>query len=227
MAIYQGLKFPLAILIRGFTLGDGGPIQGGTLTDDHTMENRRKKLLVNPIQQRRFVMGAVLTGIILINLTVILTVIFNPLLLEAVEINHLMFLAGVEIVTVFGIAHFSLILSHKIAGPAYALARDLKRLADGDLTVEIRLREGDFNMEAADALNFTADILRTRMKAIKAELAKLEALRNIDEDTRHTIEQLLHDVAYFKTEPGFNADPHGDQIFVTTGPQADGLVKDA
>jgi nitrogen fixation/metabolism regulation signal transduction histidine kinase len=191
------------------------------------MDNRRQKLLVNPIQQRRFVMGAVLTGIILINLTVILTVVFNPMLLEAVEINHLMFLAGIEIVTVFGIAYFSLILSHKIAGPAYALARDLKRLADGDLTVEIRLREGDFNMEAAEALNFTAEILRTRMKAIQAELAKLEARRNIDEDTRHTVERLLHDVAYFKTEPDVKSDPHSNKIFITTGPQSGELLKDA
>jgi len=191
------------------------------------MDNRRQQLLVNPIQQRRFVMGAVLTGIILINLTVILTVVFNPLLLEAVEINHLMFLAGIEIVTVFGIAYFSLILSHKIAGPAYALARDLKRLADGDLTVEIRLREGDFNMEAAEALNFTAEILRTRMKAIQAELAKLEARRNIDEDTRHTVERLLHDVAYFKTEPDVKSDPHSNKIFITTGPQSGELLKDA
>jgi len=192
-----------------------------------TMDNRRKILLVNPVQQRRFVMGAVLTGIILINLTVILTVLFNPLLLEAVEINHLMFLASVEIVTVFGIAYFSLILSHKIAGPAYALARDLKRLADGDLTVEIRLREGDFNMEAADALNFTAEILRTRMKAIKVELAKLEARRNIDEDTRHTVERLLHDVAYFKTEPSVSSDSQSNNIFITTGPQSGELLKDA
>jgi len=192
-----------------------------------TMDNRRKILLVNPVQQRRFVMGAVLTGIILINLTVILTVIFNPQLLEVVEINHLMFLASVEIVTVFGIAYFSLILSHKIAGPAYALARDLKRLADGDLTVEIRLREGDFNMEAADALNFTAEILRTRMKAIKVELAKLEARRNIDEDTRHTVERLLHDVAYFKTEPSVSSDSQSNNIFITTGPQSGELLKDA
>ena len=172
-------------------------------------------------------MGAVLTGIILINLTVILTVIFNPLLLEAIEISHLMFLAGVEIVTVFGIAYFSLILSHKIAGPAHALARDLKRLADGDLTVEIRLREGDFNMEAAEALNFTAEILRTRMKAIKAELVKLEAQRNIDEDTRYTVEQLLRDVAYFKTEPSVNSGPHSNEIFITSGPQSEELLKNA
>ena len=169
-----------------------------------TMSNRRKTLLVNAVQQRRFIMGAVLTAIILINLSVIFTLIFNPLLLNALEINHVMFLAGVEVVTVIGIAYFSLILSHKIAGPAHALARDLKRLADGDLTVEIQLRKGDFHGEAAEALNFTAEILRTRMKAIKLELAKLEARRNIDEATRQTVEQLLRDIAYFKTEPGFS-----------------------
>ncbi len=189
------------------------------------MNNRRQTLLVNAVQQRRFVMGAVLTGIILINLAVILTVIFNPLLLEAVEISHLMFLVGVEIVTVFGIAYFSLILSHKIAGPAHALARDLKRLADGDLTVEIHLRDGDFNMEAAEALNFTAEILRSRMKTIKAELVKLEARRNIDEDTRHTVEQLLHEVAYFKTEPDFGSGPFSDEVFITAGPQSEELLK--
>ena len=189
------------------------------------MENRRQQLLVNPVQQRRFVMGAVLTGIILINITVILSVIFNPQLLEAVEINHLIFLAGIEIVTVFGIAYFSLILSHKIAGPAHALARDLKRLADGDLTVEIHLREGDFNMEAAEALNFTAEILRTRMKAIKAELENLETRRNIDEDTRHTVERLLHDVAYFKTEPRFSSVQLSDEVFNTAGPQSEELLK--
>lgn len=165
------------------------------------MENRRRILLVNAVQQRRFIMGAVLSAIILINLLVICTVIFNPLMLDAVEIGHIMFLAGVEIVTVLGIGYVSLILSHKIAGPAYALARDLKRLADGDLTVEIQLRKGDFHLEAADALNFTAGVLRTRMKAIRSELAKLETRRDIDEETRHTVEQLLRDIAYFKTEP--------------------------
>jgi methyl-accepting chemotaxis protein len=170
------------------------------------MQNRRKILLVNAVQQRRFVMGAVLVSIILINLAVIFSVIFDPALIGSFQVSHLFSLVGVEAVTVFGIAYFSFILSHKIAGPAYALARDLKRLADGDLTVEIRLRKGDFHMEAADALNFTAGVLRTRMKAIKSELAKLEAQQDIGKEARQTIERLLDDVAYFKTEPGMNPD---------------------
>jgi hypothetical protein len=80
-------------------------------------------------------------------------------------------------------------------------------------------------MEAAEALNFTAEILRTRMKAIKAELVKLEARRNIDEDTRHTVEQLLHEVAYFKTEPEVKSDPHSNKIFITAGPQSEEPLK--
>jgi len=169
------------------------------------MENRRRILLVNAVQQRRFIMGAVLSAIILINLVVIFSLIFKPMFLDAIEIRHIMFLAGLEIITVMGIGYVSLILSHKIAGPAYAIARDLKRLADGDLTVEIRLRKGDFHLEAADALNFTAGVLRTKMKAIKDELAKLEARRDINEETRHAVEILLQDIAYFKTEPGFSS----------------------
>ena len=188
------------------------------------MKNRRKTLLVNAVEQRRFILGAVLTTIILINLAVISSVIFNPSLLDAVEFNHIIFLASVETVIVIGIAYFSLLISHKIVGPAYALARDLKRLADGDLTVEIHLRNGDFHTDAANALNYTAEMLRTRMTVIKSELAKLEARRNIDEDTRKTVEQLLEDLAYFKTEPGVNAgqaafDAHG----ATRGP-SEGLA---
>ena len=170
------------------------------------MNDRRKTLLVNAIQQRRFVMGAVLTGIILINLTVICAAIFDPRLIDVIDTRHIVFLAGIETITVLSIAYFSLILSHKIAGPAYALARDLKKLADGDLTVEIHLRKGDFHLEAADALNFTTTLLRKKMKAIKLELAKLETQRNIDEETRKMVEQLLHDVAYFKTEPEYDTE---------------------
>ena len=172
------------------------------------MNDRRKTLLVNAIQQRRFIMGAVLTGIILINLTVICAVFFDPQLIDAIDIRHIIFLAGIETITVLSIAYFSLILSHRIAGPAYALARDLKKLAEGDLTVKIHLRKGDFHLEAADALNITANILRDKMKSIKLELAKLETQRNIDEETRKMVEQLLHDLPISRQNPSMIPTDH-------------------
>jgi methyl-accepting chemotaxis protein len=211
----QKLKFPRQ-------QADTGRYLNGCII---TMHNRRQILLINAVQQRRFVMGAILTAIILINLSVIFSAIFDPLLLNAIEINHVIFLAGVETVAVFGIAYFSLILSHKIAGPAHALARDLKKLADGDLTVEIRLRKGDFHMEAADALNLTVKILRTKMKAIKSELVKLEAQRNIDEVTRQSVEQLLHDVAYFKTEPVISYSPLSHEAHIAIQPRPEQVAE--
>jgi methyl-accepting chemotaxis protein len=166
-----------------------------------TMTNRRKILVVNAVQQRRFIMGVILVTIILINSLAVFSVVFNPTLLDAFEVSHAIALAGLELAVVTVIGYFSLILSHRIAGPAHALARDLKKLADGDLTVEIHLRKGDFCMEAAEALNVTAKILRTRMKAIKLALINLEKQQNIDEATRQMIESALHEIAHFKTEP--------------------------
>ena len=87
------------------------------------------------------------------------------------------------------------------------------------------LRNGDFHTDAANALNFTAEMLRTRMTAIKSELAKLEARRNIDEVTRKTVEQLLEDLTYFKTEPTLNAgQPALDALSATRG-QSEGLAE--
>lgn len=165
------------------------------------MTNRRRTLVINAIQQRRFIMGAVLIAIILINSLAIFTVVLNPTLLDAFEISHATALAGVEIIIVAMIGYFSLILSHRIAGPAYALSRDLKKIADGDLTVQIQLRKGDFHMETAEALNLTAGILLNKISSIKSALADLEARQDIDEATRQALEQVLLDIAYFKTEP--------------------------
>lgn len=205
---------------RDFNLLGGRPITEGTPSYANIiMENRRKTLLVNAVQQRRFIMGAVLVTIILINMLVIFAVLVNPAVLDSIQTAQIMSLAAIEAVTVFGIAYFSLILSHKIAGPAYALARDLKKLADGDLTVVIRLRKGDFYLEAADALNFTADVLRIKMKAIKQELAKLEARQNIDDETRQTVERLSHDLAYFKTDPSFSIDHPSRAAVISTQQQ--------
>ena len=57
------------------------------------------------------------------------------------------------------------------------------------------------------------------MKAIKSELAKLEAQRNIDDETRQTVERLLHDIAYFKTEPSFSIDHSTHATVISTQQQ--------
>ena len=189
------------------------------------MTNRRHTLVINAVQQRRFIMGAVLIAIILINSLAIFTVVFNPTLLDAFEISHAMTLAVLEIIIVSMIGYFSLILSHRIAGPAYALARDLKRIASGDLTVQTILRKGDFNVEIAETLNFTARILRTKMKAIKSSLAALETQQSIDAGTREALEKVLHELAYFKTEPSSVPSQSQDEAYSANPGDSVGIVE--
>jgi methyl-accepting chemotaxis protein len=164
------------------------------------MSNRRKILLVNAVQQRRLIMGSVLLAILLINSLALFTLFLNPQLLEVIEISQTLSLAGLEIIIVAVIGYFSLILSHRVVGPAYAIARDLKRLADGDLTVRTHLRKGDFHDEIAEALNLSSEALCSKIKSIKASLTALQQHEHIDDNTRQALAALQRELTHFKTE---------------------------
>jgi methyl-accepting chemotaxis protein len=164
------------------------------------MSNRRKILLVNAVQQRRLIMGSVLLAILLINSLALFTLFLNPQLLEVIEISQTLSLAGLEIIIVAVIGYFSLILSHRVVGPAYAIARDLKRLADGDLTVRTHLRKGDFDDEIAEALNLSSEALCSKIKSIKASLTALQQHEHIDDNTRQALAALQRELTHFKTE---------------------------
>lgn len=165
------------------------------------MSNRRKTLIINAVQQRRLIMGSVLVTIILINSLALFALFLRPPLLLVVETEQTLALAGLEIVIVAVIGYYSLILSHKIAGPAYAIARDLKRLADGDLTVRTHLRKGDFHTEVAEAFNLAGQTLCSRIKTIEALLITLQQRASADETMRHALNEVLQQLRYFNTDP--------------------------
>ena len=164
------------------------------------MSDRRKILLINAVQQRRIIMGGVLVAILLINSLAILMVFIKPSLLGDIEISQTLALSGLELIIVAAIAYFSLILSHKIAGPAYAIARDLKKLGSGDLTVRTHLRKGDFHTEVAEAFNLTAETLCGKIKTLKASLVILQQQPETQEATRQSLKAVLNELAYFSTE---------------------------
>lgn len=168
------------------------------------MSERRKVLLINANQQRRLMMGTMLGGILLLNSLLVLSLVFQPALVGAVEFGEIVALAAVEALVVAGIGYFSLILSHRIVGPAYALARDLKRLGEGDLTVRTRLRKGDFHGEVADAFNLSAETLCSRIKTLRAALTILEQQADVPPGIRESLRALLNDLAHFKTEPALH-----------------------
>ena len=165
------------------------------------MSDRRKVLLINAVQQRRLIMGGVLLSVLLVNSLAIFALFVHPQLLELIEIPQTLALAGLEIIIVAVIGYFSLILSHRIAGPAYAIARDLKRFAGGDLTVRTRLRKGDFHTEVAEAFNLSGETFCTKIKSLKSSLSQLQQQENLDATTRSALDAVVRDMGYFKTEP--------------------------
>ncbi|MDW7646192.1 MAG: methyl-accepting chemotaxis protein [Desulfuromonadales bacterium] len=70
----------------------------------------------------------------------------------------------------------ALFLPQKIAGPIYRIEKDLEPLKDGDLTVSIRLRQGDTLQGFSQNLNETVASIRERVEAIKEDHAVLQRL---------------------------------------------------
>lgn len=145
-------------------------------------------------------MSAILSGILLINILATLGLIFKPELLGRLEPLHIFALVAFEIPIVGFIYYLSLLLSHKIIGPAYAIERDLRKIANGDLTVRTRLREGDFHLEVAEALRVAAETLCTRIHTVQKKLDSLSQHAHLDATSRKMIEEIKDDLRRFQTE---------------------------
>ncbi len=68
-----------------------------------------------------------------------------------------------------------LLYSHRIAGPAYRIGREASKIAGGDLTGNIRLRNKDNLADMADSLNEVASQYRGRISAVQDRLTAIEA----------------------------------------------------
>ncbi len=64
------------------------------------------------------------------------------------------------ILTFVFLALHVIVLTHRMAGPAFRFRKAMGSIRDGDLTGEIHLREGDFMTDLADEINETTMKLR-------------------------------------------------------------------
>ena len=55
-----------------------------------------------------------------------------------------------------------LVASHKVAGPLYRFKKVMKEVADGDMSVRMKLRKGDQLDDVAEAFNEMMDALERR-----------------------------------------------------------------
>ncbi|MBI5287077.1 MAG: HAMP domain-containing protein [Deltaproteobacteria bacterium] len=147
--------------------------------------NRRKRYFINKRIQLKYI---ILTVSLLVIYTVILLgAIFAPYALalftnvplpqkaEAAQVLlllHSKIWPGVGlIILLFGIA--TIYITHKIAGPVYIFERMAKEIADGNLTIRVKLRKGDDLQDLGEDLNKMTDNLESLLIILNKEYERL------------------------------------------------------
>ena len=77
-------------------------------------------------------------------------------------------------ITMVVIAAFGVLFLHRIAGPVYRFRGILRRVSQGEIPEDFRIREGDFFTETADDLNQVLRELRERRKCVEELQRKVE-----------------------------------------------------
>lgn len=70
---------------------------------------------------------------------------------------------------------FGIIMSHRMAGPLFRIQRELKKMAQGDLSGQVRLRKKDDFKSLAHAVNSLKSHWRDRIEELNGVVAELDA----------------------------------------------------
>ncbi len=84
-----------------------------------------------------------------------------------------------------GTVLLSLLYSHKIAGPLYRLGVTARRVTDGDLTVSVKLRDGDAVHPLAESMNLLVESYGGRAREL---LEGLESLKRATAEVQRAAE---------------------------------------
>ncbi len=149
------------------------------------MVQRRKRYFIMPAFQLRYI-GIILLAISVVAAICILTTYHSSmsllgeklanvypqgrLVVTIKEINMIIFYRVMFLTPL--VVFIGILLSHRIAGPAYRIERTLREIGKGDLDIYIKLRKYDELVGIANAINdMTADL----RKLVKDKNVKDEA----------------------------------------------------
>ncbi len=86
-----------------------------------------------------------------------------------------MLYAVTSVLIVLAMVALHLVYSHRIVGPAYRIGLEAARIAQGDLTGNIKFRRKDNLTDMADLLNEMASQYRGRIHAVRDALAAIDS----------------------------------------------------
>jgi len=144
---------------------------------------QRKTFLIKKGLQYRY-MGIVILAMMAVSAVVGCTIYFtiwSPIsdrnvsldtLAEIFDRTNRQLMYSTAVLILF-IAIASIFVSHKVAGPVYRFEQSVRAIAEGDLTLRIKLRKGDEMMELADMFNHMTSTLEDIMAREKAKTSRL------------------------------------------------------
>ncbi|MGV6825913.1 MAG: hypothetical protein ACWA5Q_02945 [bacterium] len=171
------------------------------MTSSEEYSGRRKKKLINKKFQNRYMLTMVLAAVVVLNFGIVLfSVLFG---FEGVGTKNgikPVTLVIVELLTLAIVWYLTLGQSHKIAGPIFVFERSLRSVSDGDLTLDIRLREGDQFHETAHLFNTCVGSLRNHIAEIQRSAQALAEDLEEGSPQAEKAKDLQSKLDWFKTE---------------------------
>ena len=154
------------------------------------MENRRKTYVIERNFQTRFILRFILVivGATLVSTGALLGVFYFKFQFGAAELNNLIIMITPEGTTDVSslfkivlipilaanllilciIVPYSLVYSHKVAGPVYRFQKSLDMLLEGQLDFMIRLRKKDEFKNIAEKMNSLIDYMRRNIEEVRS-----------------------------------------------------------
>ena len=145
---------------------------------------RRRRILIDAFQYRLLLANLVYSGTI-----VLVFALVEP---------YARLWPALFIVLVL-LAFHSVLLTHRIAGPLYRFRSVLRAVAEGDLSVLVRIRPTDYLTREADLLNEMIAALRQKISSVGEQSVALRAAfselkRALEDGSQEGIDELLEEV---------------------------------
>jgi methyl-accepting chemotaxis protein len=160
------------------------------MAEESVRSYRRRIVYIHREYQRSFILKSclvalaamVIAGVLLYFLsreTITATYQFHHLALrttaEAILRPLLITNAVVLVCFLFATIFMTIYVSHKVGGPLWHFGKSLKSIGEGDLQVQIRLRENDQLKEFADQINEMTQSLNGKAREVQDQVARLRA----------------------------------------------------
>ena len=159
------------------------------------MDNRRRTIVINKKFQYQYSLLIAALAVLLINGFIIIRMLFPGEQALALTTATTLGLAAVEFMLLGLIWYGSLVASHRIAGPVYVFTREIGKLGEGDLTVNIRLRDKDMFQPEAEKMNASIKALSARLVTIRNLCDQLQQEQGSDQNK--LVQQLVQEVSVF------------------------------